>query len=152
MATEISGAIEKGDDFFLLEFFFKGFEFFRSGACVKIFWFHRHLVIDDKDQNGDFPLYCPVVFHLGDGDVVAFRNITVPMGKYSEVDVGLVDHAQGGFDGIGMEGGQMFHHVGNKIRTETGIHDHGAVVRQIPRRTADHDGWFFIHFLMVLCF
>ena len=66
------------------------------------------------------------------------RDVSVPASENAEINIGPVDEREGGLDGVTINGGQMFHHLGHAIQTQTGRHDFPAVLGEIQRCAADH--------------
>ena len=75
------------------------------------------IFVDEKDQPRLSEFDRAIVFHLGDREVAAGRDGAVAIGENAEIDIGILDHAQRGFDGILIERGEVLHHLS---RLETG--------------------------------
>ena len=101
VGAQVGGRFEEVDDPFGSQPRFECLKFDRTLAFFDVCHFDGVLFVHEEDQAGDAALDGAVVFHFGDGDVVAFGDVAVAVGKDAEIDVGIIDHLQRCRDGFG---------------------------------------------------
>ncbi len=140
---QVGRRFEKVDDILGLHPVFEGFEFGRPLAQLHIFNCERMLLVHHKNQAGNLARDGAVVLHLGDGNGVTPRHITVTVGKDAGVNIRLVHQLKRFANRLIVAGRQVLHHHREHTHPQTRIHHFLTMVGQIAGRTADHYGLMF---------
>ncbi len=101
-----------------------GFERLKFDCALAFFDICRleqMVFVHQEEQPGNASFDSAVVLHFRNRNAVAFGHIAVAVGKDAEVEVGFIDHAQRFRDGLGVAGGQVFHHEWEHALAQAGI-------------------------------
>jgi hypothetical protein len=139
VASEVLRGFEVGGNALLANTCLQCCQFCGTCACLNVLAGNRMVLVYEEDQPRFIPFDCAVVLHLGNGDVVSVRYITVAIGKDADIHIRLFNHTQGDINRVGIERCEMLHHLPRlKPRTLASQPHLLAVLRQIARRTRNH--------------
>src|SRR4051794_4784508 len=109
MSAQVFRRLEKRRDLLRADPLLQPGELFRPRPCLDIASPDPMGLVHEEDEARNASVNSPVVLHLRDGDIRAFRDVTIAIREDANVDVRLIYHSYRHDGGVGWVSRQMLH-------------------------------------------